>query len=219
LFIDEIGEMPGSLQAKLLRVLEDGSMRRVGSLKERRVNVRLLAATNRNLEAEVKAGRFREDLFYRINVMSLNLPPLRERVGDIPALVSRFLGRDWQIEPAAMQALEKYPWPGNIRQLSNAIERAKILANDGMVRLHDLPREVITFADQPVVATSTTSTGTNHNTLESVERAHVLEVLNRERGNKARAARALGLSRRSLYRLLEKYGIESSQQAESAPTT
>ncbi len=219
LFIDEIGEMPGSLQAKLLRVLEDGSMRRVGSLKERRVNVRLLAATNRNLEAEVKAGRFREDLFYRINVMSLNLPTLRERVGDIPALVSRFLGPEWQIEPAAMQALEKYPWPGNIRQLSNAIERAKILANDGMVKLHDLPREVITFAGRPVVAATTTSTGTNHNTLESVERAHVLEVLNRERGNKARAARALGLSRRSLYRLLEKYGIESSPQAESTPTT
>jgi transcriptional regulator with PAS, ATPase and Fis domain len=216
LFIDEIGEMPGSLQAKLLRVLEDGSMRRVGSLKERRVNVRLLAATNRNLEAEVKAGRFREDLFYRINVMSLNLPPLRERAGDIPALVSRFLSPDWKIEPAAMQALEKYPWPGNIRQLSNAIERAKILANEGVVTMHDIPREVATFVGR---AAATTSTDTNHNTLESVERAHVLEVLNRERGNKARAARALGLSRRSLYRLLEKYGIEPPQPTESAPAT
>ena len=216
LFIDEIGEMPGSLQAKLLRVLEDGSMRRVGSLKERRVNVRLLAATNRNLEAEVKAGRFREDLYYRINVMSLNLPPLRERAGDIPALATRFLGPDWKIEPAAMQALEKYSWPGNIRQLSNAIERAKILANDGMVMLHDLPREVSSFTGRAPAAIATDA---NHCTLEAVERAHVLEVLHRERGNKARSARALGLSRRSLYRLIEKYGIESQQPAESAPAT
>lgn len=126
LFIDEIGEMPGSLQAKLLRVLEDGSMRRVGSIKERRVNVRILAATNRNLQEEVAEGRFREDLYYRINVMSLELPPIRERVGDIPLLVSHFLGTDWEIEDAAMEMLSRYDWPGNIRQLLNAIDRGKI---------------------------------------------------------------------------------------------
>jgi DNA-binding NtrC family response regulator len=125
LFIDEIGEMRGPLQAKLLRVLEDGSMRRIGSLKELRVDVRLLAATNRNMAEEVKAGRFRENLYYRINVLSLELPPLRRRTGDIPLLIARFLGAEWQIEPAAMEALESYPWPGNIRQLINAIERAK----------------------------------------------------------------------------------------------
>src|SRR5712691_10779221 len=128
LFIDEIGEMPGVMQAKLLRVLQDGSMRRVGSLQERRVNLRVITATNRDLAAEVAAHRFREDLFYRINVMSLDLPPLRVRAGDIPLLVNHFLGSNWQIAPDALQALEAYNWPGNIRQLINVIERAKILA-------------------------------------------------------------------------------------------
>jgi DNA-binding NtrC family response regulator len=123
--------------------LEDGSMRRLGSLKELRVDVRLLAATNRNMAAEVKAGRFREDLYYRINVLSLELPPLRCRSGDMPLLIARFLGPEWQIEPAAIRALESYSWPGNIRQLINAIERAKILADRPLVRLHDLPPDVL----------------------------------------------------------------------------
>ncbi|HJT35581.1 MAG TPA: sigma-54 dependent transcriptional regulator, partial [Pirellulales bacterium] len=133
LMIDEIGEMPGPLQAKLLRVLEDGSYRRVGSVKECRVDVRLLAATNRNLAEEVRQGRFREDLYYRINVMSLELPPLRQRTGDIRLLVERFLGRDWQMEPDAMAAIDAYSWPGNVRQLINAIERAKILADENLL--------------------------------------------------------------------------------------
>src|SRR5678815_1145305 len=119
LFIDEIGEMPGSLQAKMLRVLEDGSMRRIGSIKERRVDVRILAATNRNMSREVTEGRFREDLYYRINVMSLELPPLRKRSGDIPLLVRQFLGAGWEIEPVALLAIEQYSWPGNVRQLIN----------------------------------------------------------------------------------------------------
>jgi DNA-binding NtrC family response regulator len=215
LFIDEIGEMPGSLQAKLLRVLEDGSMRRVGSLKERRVDVRLLAATNRNMEAEVKAGRFREDLYYRINVMSLNLSPLRERAVDIPALVARFIGPDWQIEPAALHALCAFQWPGNIRQLINALERAKIMADGKTILLHDLPREVFSPTGAP--ARTPTSDGANRDCLAAVERAHVLEVMQRERGNKARAARALGLSRRSLYRLLEKYGISNPAEPSVTP--
>ena len=139
LFIDEIGELPGGLQAKLLRVLEDGSLRRIGSVQERRVSVRLLAATNRNLAKEVEAGRFREDLYYRINVMSLELPPLRQRQGDIRLLVSHFLGPGWEIEPAALEAIEHYAWPGNVRQLINAIERAKILSDSELVRVQDLP--------------------------------------------------------------------------------
>lgn len=201
LLIDEIGEMPGSLQAKLLRVLEDGSFRRVGSLKECRVDVRLLAATNRNLAEEVKSGRFREDLYYRINVMSLELPPLRQRTGDVPLLVEKFLGPSWRIEPAATQALERYCWPGNVRQLINVMERAKILADDSLVRFDDLPAEVRspTQTSQPLDGES--------DKLEQIERAHVVEVLSREQGNKARAARALGINRRSLYRLLEKHGI------------
>ena len=201
LMIDEIGEMPGSLQAKLLRVLEDGSFRRVGSLKECRVDVRLLAATNRNLAQEVASGRFREDLYYRINVMSLELPPLRQRTGDIPLLAAKFLGPSWEIEPQAMHALENYSWPGNIRQLLNVVERAKILAEDMRVRWQDLPSEV----RSPVHEKHALNGDTDK--LEEIERAHVIDVLEREKGNKARAARTLGINRRSLYRLLEKYGM------------
>jgi transcriptional regulator with PAS, ATPase and Fis domain len=195
--------MPGSLQAKLLRVLEDGSMRRVGSLKERRVNVRLLAATNRNLADEVKAGRFREDLFYRINVLSFELPPLRCRTGDIPLLVNRFLGDAWQIDPDVMRALERYAWPGNVRQLINVLERAKILADPPNIQVVDLPPELLR-AESTVECAER-----NHmaDDLASIEKAHVLEILSREGGNKTRAARALGIDRRSLYRLLDKYRL------------
>jgi transcriptional regulator with GAF, ATPase, and Fis domain len=227
LFIDEIGEMPGSLQAKLLRVLEDGSMRRVGSLKERRVNVRLLAATNRDLTRDVEEGRFRQDLFYRINVMSLELPPLRERQGDIPLLVAHFLGPDWDMEDEALRRISAYHWPGNVRQLINAIERAKIMADDNLVRLRDLPREVVqgrglehrlaaaaslggrqevacgVAGDNPVVR--------RPDDLSLIERAKVIEVLRRERGNKTRAARALGIDRRKLYRLMQKYEVKTSE--------
>jgi DNA-binding NtrC family response regulator len=210
LFIDEIGEMPGSLQAKLLRVLEDGSLRRVGSIKERKVNVRLLAATNRNLADDVQDGRFREDLFYRINVMSLELPPVREREGDIPLLVSHFLGSGWEIEEEALQALQRYDWPGNIRQLLNAIERGKIMAEDRLVRQKDLPREILSPAGAgmnhrpaPVL--------THSDDLASIERAKVVEILRREQGNKTRAARKLGIDRRKLYRLVEKYDISSAE--------
>ncbi len=208
LFIDEIGEMPGSLQAKLLRVLEDGSMRRIGSVKERRVDVRLLAATNRSMAEQVKAGQFREDLYYRINVMSLQLPPLRERTGDIPLLVRHFLGPDWKIEPEAMQAIERYRWPGNVRQLLNAVERAKILADDQEILLDDLPPEIL--AENPDAAAVEAPVSDE---LAALQRAHILEIFEREKGNKARAARVLGVNRRSLYRMLEKYGIHSPERS------
>ncbi|HMP18696.1 MAG TPA: sigma-54 dependent transcriptional regulator, partial [Gemmatales bacterium] len=128
LFIDEIGELSPALQPKLLRTLEDGSLRRVGSIKERRVTVRVIAATNRDLSTEVKDGRFREDLYYRINLLTLHLPPLRERSGDLPLLFQHFLGNGWRVTDEVIPALLQYDWPGNIRQLRNAIERAKILA-------------------------------------------------------------------------------------------
>jgi DNA-binding NtrC family response regulator len=204
LFIDEIGELPGALQAKLLRVLEDGSLRRIGSIKERRVDVRLLAATNRNMAEEVKNGRFREDLYYRINVMSLELPTLRERREDIALLVAHFLGGDWDIEEAALRALEQYDWPGNIRQLINALDRAKILSDDHVVHLHDLPREVI----EKVEHERLTPTPQHSDRLAALERAKIVEVLQREGGNKSRAARVLGIDRRKLYRLVEKYRID-----------
>ena len=206
LFIDEIGEMPGSLQAKLLRVLEDGSMRRIGSIKERQVNVRLLAATNRNLAQEVQSGRFREDLYYRINVMSLELPPLRVRQGDIPLLVRHFLGAAWEIEESAVSMLERYHWPGNVRQLINALERAKIMADDHLIRAHDLPREVQVndSATTPVELVISDD-------LAAIERGKVVEVLRRMSGNKTRAAKSLGIDRRKLYRLVEKYRIQPDE--------
>ncbi len=213
LFIDEIGEMPGALQAKMLRVLEDGSLRRIGSVKERRVDVRLLAATNRNLAEEVKTGRFREDLYYRINVMSLELPPVRQRIGDVPLLLEHFLGVGWDIEPQALATLEQFDWPGNVRQLINAIERARIMSDDNMIHLHDLPYEVTQGPS------AVPSPGAATDNLSSLERAKVVDVLQRESGNKTRAAKALGIDRRKLYRLLEKYAIQPSEMRANGSAT
>lgn len=223
LFIDEIGEMPGVMQAKLLRVLQDGSMRRVGSLQERRVNVRVITATNRDLAKEVAEHRFREDLFYRINVMSLDLPPLRSRAGDIALLVNHFLGSGWQIAPDALRVLESYNWPGNIRQLINVIERAKILAEDQFITTDELPATIL----HPTAATSAVGAIPNASamapvddgTLASIEKARVVEVMQKQKGNKSRAAQVLGISRRSLYRLLEKYNLDASSTPAEQSTT
>ncbi|MBX3614894.1 MAG: sigma 54-interacting transcriptional regulator [Burkholderiaceae bacterium] len=203
LFIDEIGELPLGLQPKLLRVLEDGSFRRVGSHQERRVDVRLIAATNRDLAEEVSEGRFREDLYYRINVMSLVLPPLRERGNDVNLLIDHFLGSDWEIEDDARMALAAYRWPGNVRQLVNALERATILADERLITLDDLPHEVVESPPQEKSRIDTTDV----KRLDLIERAHIIEVLRQERGNKARAARSLGIHRRKLYRLMERFEI------------
>jgi len=200
LFIDEIGEMAGPLQAKLLRVLEDGSLRRVGSLTERRVKVRLITATNRDVSEEVAAGRFREDLYYRIDVMTLRLPPLRERAGDIPLLMRHFAGPEWRVTPDAMKASENYHWPGNVRQLINAIERAKILADEETICLQNLPPAVAEYVDKAMPGKAD---------LGSLQKSHIAEIMRRENGSKTRAARELGISRRALYRLLEKHGISS----------
>lgn len=202
LFIDEIGEMPLALQPKLLRVLEDGSLRRIGSAKERRVDVRLVAATNRVLAKEVADGNFREDLYYRINVMSLELPALRNRGTDIETLIDYFLGDQHTLNHDARAAMVAYAWPGNIRQLINTLERAKILADQSCITMEDLPKELhrrIAVADghsnEPV------------SSLFALQRDHIAEVLRRENGNKSKAARALGIERRKLYRMMEKHGI------------
>lgn len=215
LFIDEIGEMPGPLQAKLLRVLENGSMRRIGSIKERRVDVRILAATNRNMSQEVAAGRFREDLYYRINVMSLELPPLRKRTGDVPLLIENFLGPGWEIDSAAAKQMQVYHWPGNVRQLINVIDRAKIMANDYVIRLQDLPREVIEAvpldsANRPVERVP--------DDLDSLQRSKIVDVLKRVAGNKSHAAKTLGIERRKLYRLLEKFQIQDAEYGNASET-
>lgn len=203
LFIDEIGELAGSLQAKLLRVLEDGSLRRIGSVKERRVRVRLIAATNRDMAEEVRKGRFREDLFYRINVLTIFLPPLREREGDIGRLLEHFLGAEWKIEAEVLKVFENYIWPGNVRQMLNAIERAKILAEDEWIRVRNLPPEIVKGS----TAVPTQRSDGNFD-LDTVNKLHVADAYQRFGGNKARTARALGIGRRTLYRLLEKYGID-----------
>lgn len=233
LFIDEIGELPGALQPKLLRALEDGSIRRVGSHRERRVDVRVIAATNRILSDEVAAGRFREDLYYRINVMSLELPPLRSRDGDVPLLVKELIGKEWQVSAEAMQLLNAYNWPGNVRQLKNVLERAQILADNDQITVDELSAEVRarhtgTSPGGTALQTSLRpgSPGQESNglsasrgmvessRLEDLERAHIVEVLRQQHGNKARAARVLGIHRRKLYRLLERYSIAEERAAE-----
>jgi DNA-binding NtrC family response regulator len=150
----------------------------------------------------VQAGRFREDLYYRINVMSLELPPLRKRMGDIPLLVRHFVGPDWEVSPDAMAVMERYPWPGNVRQLINAIERARILAESKTITVRDLPTAVAGGTDGKPAAPYG---GVDR--LETLERAHIIEVLKRSKGNKAEAARTLGINRRSLYRMMEKHSI------------
>jgi DNA-binding NtrC family response regulator len=208
LFIDEIAEMAPALQAKLLRVLEDGHYRKVGSTKECHADVRVIAATNKPLEEEQRAGRFREDLFYRLNVVSIDLPPLRERRQDIPALAEHFLASRQlgkvrsKIDPDAMRALLNYDWPGNIRELANVLERAQILAEDNLLTLDDLP-EMLQTAAPPMEAR-----GPDSLNLREMERRNALAALQQAKGNKVHAAKLLGITRRALYRLITKYGLE-----------
>jgi DNA-binding NtrC family response regulator len=206
LFIDEIGEMAPGLQAKLLRVLEDGHFRRVGGTREACADVRVVAATNRRLEDEIKAGRFREDLYYRLNVISITLPPLRERREDVPELVEHFLATRqvgplrYRVDPEAMAALVRYDWPGNVRELANVIERAQILAEGHLITPDDLPDSL---ALGPPAGPGVEEGETQN--LHQLQRRHVVAVLREAKGNKVHAAKALGISRRALYRLLEKY--------------
>ena len=211
LFVDELGELAPALQAKLLRVLEDGSFRRVGSTRECKVDVRIIAATNKDLAEEVRGGRFREDLYYRINVLTLRLPPLRERRDDISLLIDHFLrttfdGRLHLAEDARV-AMCSYDWPGNIRELRNVLERAAILSDDGWIHLEQLPDDI----DGDQVASEYVLQNNTDN-LEEREQIHVARVLEREQWNRKKTAAALGISRRSLYRLIEKYGIEKSSE-------
>jgi DNA-binding NtrC family response regulator len=210
LFIDEVAEMAPSVQAKLLRVLEDGQYRRVGSTRELRANVRIVAATNKALEDEQKAGRFREDLYYRLNVVTVVLPPLRERREDVRELVEHFLSTRqlgplrYRIDPEAVQALVEYDWPGNVRELANVIERAQILAVDHLITLDDLPEALVEAAGEAPAG----APAADPRHLREIERRHVEQVLQQEKGNKVQAARALGISRRALYRLIDKYRLE-----------
>ncbi|MCE9562842.1 MAG: sigma-54 dependent transcriptional regulator [Planctomycetes bacterium] len=223
LFVDEVAEMAPALQAKLLRVLEDGHYRRVGSTQERHADVRIVAATNKALEDEVKAGRFREDLFFRLNVIAITLPALKDRREDVPELVAHFLrtrqmGKTpFAVDPAAMQVLCGYDWPGNIRELANVLERAQILAEGNTITTDDLPENLL-LVSKPTPVAGTPPPVRSPDDLEGIERRHVSDVLRRHGGNKVHAAKALGISRRTLYRLIEKYELaEGPKTAREGP--
>jgi two-component system response regulator AtoC len=212
LLLDEVAELRLELQAKLLRVLQSGELRRVGAVENRRVDVRILAATHRDLRAEVRAGAFRSDLFFRIHVLHLHVPALRERRTDIPLLAEHFLARitareGWgekRITPAALAALVEYSWPGNVRELLNVIERAAILSTGAWIEPGDLPDEVVGGGR---LAAATRTPSERRLTLAEFEREYVLEVLRLSGGNRTLAAEWLGLPRRTLYRRLHQYGL------------
>ena len=212
LFLDEVGELPQALQPKLLRVLESGEVRRVGSTRAQTVDVRVVAATHRDLEALVGEGRFREDLFWRLNVLQLHVPPLRERPADIPLLAEHFLARGRgapeplrpaRVAPEAMAMLVSYGWPGNVRELRNTIERAAVMARGPEIRADDLPPRV---RERAGAAALVTAAAERSLPLDEVERAYILEILRRSGGRRAAAAEILGMDRKTLYRRLREYG-------------
>jgi DNA-binding NtrC family response regulator len=207
LLLDEIGEVAPAMQVKLLRVLQEREIRRVGENRNRPVNVRLLAATNRDLPSEIRAARFREDLYYRLRVVEIRVPPLRERREDIMALARSFLDATAQrtgrkvtgFTPAAAQQLLQYPWPGNVRELGNAVERAVVLAARSRVDVGDLPPEIGLAVPEPVAAGDV-------RTLDQVERDYITAVLRAVGGNRAQAAVKLGIGPATLYRKLKRFG-------------
>jgi DNA-binding NtrC family response regulator len=211
-FLDEIGEMTQPLQAKLLRFLEERAFKRVGGLSDIRVDVRVIAATNRNLEEEVKAGRFREDLYYRLQVMPIALPPLRERRGDVPVLASYFVDRYNKefkkrirgVSPAAVSMMNQYHWPGNIRELRNAIERAMLLTPHDWIEPDDLTMLNRTAAPAQF---RLPAEGVN---LEEVERQLLVQALERSGGNQTQAAQLLGINRDQVRYRIEKFDLHSS---------
>jgi DNA-binding NtrC family response regulator len=205
LFLDEIANVPMNLQAKLLRALETGEIERVGSSSTRRVDVRILSATNANVQNEVEAGRFREDLLFRLNTIEIHLPPLRERKEDIPLLAMHFLRQSAQryrknlsgFESTAMKLLLEHPWPGNVRELDHSVERAVLMVEGSEVRASDLGLRQVREGSSRIEDMS----------LEDVERALIQKAMGRYGGNVSHASKTLGLSRSALYRRLQKYGL------------
>lgn len=226
LFLDEIGEMPKELQVKILRAIEGYHFMRVGGTEEVDVDVRVIAATHRDLKSLVEAGEFREDLFYRLNVVSFKLPPLRERKGDIPLLVSHFLqkyqkevkGRVSEISEKALQALEHYSWPGNVRELENCILRAMLLARSHRIEIEDLPKEIRGEKGEGVFAIpkdleelKETKRSLKKKVEEELEKAFLREALMRNRGNVSRTALDVKMDRRQLQNLIRKYRIDARE--------
>ena len=200
IFLDEISEMPLELQVKLLRVLQEREFQRVGSNDTVKTDIRIVAATNRDLAAYVRAGRFREDLYYRLNVIDLHLPALKDRAGDIPLLVGRFVKEfgGKSVSPEAMRLLEGYPWPGNVRELRNAVEKMCVLSSTGEIGVDDVPDEIAHRGAKAPAATRT---------LDELEKSKILAVLEEVDGNRTKAAERLGISRRTIYRKLAEYGL------------
>ncbi len=233
IFLDEIGELPAALQVKLLRVIQEREFERVGGTRTIRLDVRILAATNRDLEKATRDGAFREDLFYRLNVIPVNVPPLRERADDIPVLLDHFMAEFCRkkkkaplaISPDAAKLLRAYPWPGNVRELENAVERMIILADRGTIAADDLPDHVAKGAHVPAspgspdgggriplaAALDWTPAGIDLNgTLDALERSLILEALDRSGGVKNKAAALLGLNRTTLIEKIKKKGLSAS---------
>jgi DNA-binding NtrC family response regulator len=232
-FLDEIGELPLELQAKLLRVLQEKEVRPVGSNQRIKVDVRIIAATNRDLEAAYKNGTFRKDLYFRLNVVTVHVPSLRERRSDIPMLVNWFCeryapGADLRVSNAAMKALMNYDWPGNVRELENCVERAVALGDGTLIDLGDLPASIAGVNSHPQrlapeapaeLVSDLAAAGELHAThhgpgttlsstdLEDIERATIQRVFEQVKGDKALAGRMLGISRATLYRKLKRYNI------------
>ena len=212
-FLDEIGETTPATQVKLLRVLQQREVIPVGGTEPQPIDVRLIAATNRELEEEIRRGSFRTDLYYRLNVIALHLPTLRQRADDIPLLAEYFLDRIAELRKearkalsaATLEALVSYTWPGNVRELENALERAVILTPDEEIQSSALPERVTARFSEPLVADRVPA----NPTLEAVERAYIMWVLQSEGGNKSRAAEALGIDPSTLYRKLSRYGVEA----------
>jgi DNA-binding NtrC family response regulator len=234
LFLDEVGEMSLDLQVKLLRVLETSEFRRVGGHKLIRVDVRIICATNKRLAHEARRGTFREDLFYRLNVINLEVPPLRRRKEEIPALVQGFVERsrrrglrEKRFSKAALDLLMAYDWPGNVRELENLVERTLILAPRDEILPQDLPRALLEGPGSPQGAPGTAAPGDGRAaadfsedpdaTLADVERRHILRVLKRNGGNKVRTAKKLGINVKTLYNKLKAYSIEDAQQPVAEP--
>ena len=238
IFLDEIGELPLEMQAKLLRVLQEKEVRPVGGTSRVKVDVRVIAATNRDLEAEYKQGTFRKDLFFRLNVVTVHLPSLRERKSDIPSLVHFFLdkyapGKLLHVSTDAMKTMLEYDWPGNVRELENCVERAVALGADDILDVDDLPPVVTTSGTETPVAAapvrgsavtlpsavippslahpSPPTVPVSESDLEEIERATILRVFEQVKGDKTLAGKILGISRATLYRKLKRYGIGESR--------
>jgi DNA-binding NtrC family response regulator len=237
IFLDEIGELPLELQAKLLRVLQEKEVRPVGSNQRIKVDVRVMAATNRDLEAAYKTGNFRKDLYFRLNVVTVHVPALRERRSDIPMLVPLFLdryapGSDIRVSSGALKSLMQYDWPGNVRELENCVERAVALGNGHIIDSGDLPPSIA--ADSPAGSASESAAdeasktvpslaqaGSSHvplstTDLEDIERATIQRVFEQVKGDKALAGRMLGISRATLYRKLKRYNISGGTSPSSS---